>query len=185
VDVGPDQDAVEVAKARRSALEIALGDYDGKHADVLKELREELSPTAAVLRQCVRLAAHEDAVIAQGATWLLWSWMTSGSRLTPSIIGELAGMLSGFEDKWVLLHLVRCVPLMVVPMNHVEAYAEFLLRCCYGQLPFMRAWAMDSLHRLSLQHAQLEEQARAAMEAAAVDPAPSVRKRLRKILEGK
>ena len=174
-----------MANASKSALEVALEDYDGKHADVLKQLREEFSPTATVLRQCVRLAAHDDATIAQGATWLLWSWMTSGSRLTPRLIGELAGMLLGFEDKWVLLHLVRCVPLMVVPKEHVAAYAEFLQRCCGGQLPFMRAWAMDSLHRLSLQHEQFAEQSRVAMEAAAVDPAPSVRKRLQKILEGR
>jgi hypothetical protein len=173
-----------MATSRRSALEIALGDYDGKHADVLKELREQFSPTAPVLRQCVRLAAHDDAILAQGATWLLWSWLTSGSRLTPRAIGELAAMLSGFENKWVLLHLVRCVPRMVVPPEHASAYAEFLQRCCGGELPFLRAWAMDSLHRLSLQHGQLEGQSRAAMEAAAVDPAPSVRKRLRKILEG-
>ncbi|MFT4843606.1 MAG: hypothetical protein ACI8UD_002557 [Planctomycetota bacterium] len=91
---------------------------------------------------------------------------------------------SALENKWVLLHLVRCVPLMVVPSDHVAAYAQFLQRCCGGQLPFLRAWAVDSLHQLSLQHGQLEEQARATMEAAAVDPAPSVRKRLRKILEG-
>tara|TARA_R110002072_G_scaffold291959_1_gene460312 strand:+ start:4143 stop:4667 length:525 start_codon:yes stop_codon:yes gene_type:complete len=174
-----------MAKARRTALEIALGDYDGKHADVLKELREEFSPTAAVLRQCVKLAAHDDALIAQGATWLLWSWLTSGSRLTPRVIAELAQLLPGFEDKWVLLHLVRCVPLMDVPGQHAVAYAEFLQRCCGGQLPFLRAWAMDSLHRLALQHEQLEAQARAAMEAAADDPAPSVRKRLQKILQGK
>lgn len=174
-----------MAKARRSALEIALGDYDGKHADVLKELKQEFEPTAAVLRQCVRLAGHEDVLIGQGATWLLWSWMSSGARLTPRVIGELAGMLPGFDDKWVLLHLIRCVPLMKVPAEHVPAYAQFLERCCSGKLPFMRAWAMDSLHRMALAHEHLAERSRAAMEAAAVDPAPSVRKRLQKILEEK
>ena len=56
---------------RRSALEIALGEYDGKHAAVLKELKQAFSPTAAALRQCVRLAGHEDPLIAQGSTWLL------------------------------------------------------------------------------------------------------------------
>ena len=69
--------------------------------------------------------------------------MTSGARLTPRVITELAGMLPSFADNWVLLHLIRCVPLMEVPPEHVAAYAQFLQRCCSGKLPFMRAWAMD------------------------------------------
>jgi hypothetical protein len=35
--------------ARRSALEFALGGDDGKHAHVLKQLREEVFPAAVVL----------------------------------------------------------------------------------------------------------------------------------------
>ncbi len=169
----------------KSALELALLDYDGKHADILKELRDQFVPNASVLRQTVRLAGHDNVLIAQGATWLLWTWLTNGARLTPHIVAELAEVLPGLTDKWVLLHLVRCVPLVTVEAPHADAFARFLQRCCEGELPFLRAWAVDSLHRLSLDHAKFAAVARRRMEAAAVDPAPSVRKRLEKILQGR
>jgi len=105
--------------------------------------------------------------------------------LTPRVTAELAELLPNLEDKWVLLHLVRCVPLVTVTSEHVAAYANFLQRCGHCEMPFLRAWAIDSLHRLSLDHEALVQDARRVLEAAAVDPAPSVRKRLRKILQGR
>jgi len=169
----------------KPALEIALLDYDGKHADILGELRDQFAPKAAVLRQAVRLAGHNNVLIAQGATWLLWAWLKNGAKPTPRIVAELAEMLPRLTDKWVLLHLVRCVPLITVEAQHASALAKFLQRCCEGELPFLRAWAVDCLHRLSLDHAKFAAVARRAMEVAAVDPAPSVRKRLEKILQGR
>lgn len=168
-----------------SALETALLAYDGKQADLLKELRDEFVPTAAVLRQAVRLASHDNVFVAKGATWLLWTWLTNGAKPTPRIVVELAGQLPRLADMWVLLHVVRCVPLLVIEAKHAPAFARFLQRCCEGELPFLRAWAVDSLHRLSLDYAKFAAAARRAMEAAAIDPAPSVRKRLEKILQGR
>ena len=167
-----------------SALEDALGDYDGKHADVLKELRDEITPNAPVLRQAVKLALHDDERIAQGATWLLWAWLTGGAGLTPSTNSLLVASLARMQDKWVLLHVVRCLPLMTIPPSEAKPCVAFLQRCLAGKLPFLRAWAVDSLHRLALQHPCYADVSRQALEAGAEDPAPSVRKRVQKILLG-
>lgn len=167
-----------------SALEDALRDYDGKHADVLKELRDDVAPKAAVLRQAVKLALHGDAHIAQGATWLLWAWLTRGAQLTVSTNSLLVASLAQMQDKWVLLHVVRCLPLMTISSAETKPCLAFLQRCLAGELPFLRAWAVDSLHRLALEHEQHAGVARRALENCAEDPAPSVRKRVQKILRG-
>ena len=174
-----------MTRARKSALEVALADYDGRHHDVLKELVERLEPRATVLRQAVRLAAHEDQVIAQGATYLLWAWVSAGARTTPALVAELAAVLPDVKGKWSYLHVARCVAHLSVPAELAEVFATFLERCRRAELPFLRAWAIDSLHALSLQHDALLEAARAAMEDGQDDPAPSVKKRVQKILTGR
>jgi hypothetical protein len=166
-------------------LEAALQDYDGKHADILKELRDEFAPTAPVLRRALKLSAHDHVHIAQGATWLLWTWLTAGAKATPRLVAELAALLPRLDDKWVMLHVVRCVPLLVIAPQQAVAYMTFLQRCLAGELPFLRAWAVDSLHRLALEHDAFAGDARRAMEAGAIDPAPSVRKRVQKIMQGR
>ena len=168
-----------------SELATALADYDGKHADVLKELRDAFVPTVPVLRRAVQLAECDDVRIAQGATWLLWAWVTAGAKLSPRLLAELAERLPRLEDKWVLLHVVRCVPLLAIPAEHAPSVVVFLRRCFVGKLPFLRAWAVDSLHRLALQHPAFAADARHAMEVGMADPAPSVRKRITKILRGR
>lgn len=168
-----------------SELEGALEDYDGKHADVLKELRDEFVPNAAVLRRAVKLAAHDNVHIAQGASWLLWTWLTAGATATPRLVADIAAVLLRVQDKWVLLHLVRCVPLVTIAKVQAAEFVMFLQRCFVAELPFLRAWAVDSLHRLALQHEAFALDARRAMEAGAIDPAPSVRKRVQKIMQGR
>ena len=124
-------------------LEDALTDYDGKHTDVLEQLRDEFEPKAAVLRQAVRLSVHDDAKIAQGATWLLLAWVERGAQPTAKIVTELAERLPQLTDKWVLLHVARCVPLLPIAAAHVGAFAAFLERCRQHSLPFVRTWGLD------------------------------------------
>ncbi|MCK5942847.1 MAG: hypothetical protein KAI24_12800, partial [Planctomycetes bacterium] len=101
-----------MAPANRSEprLELLLEPYDGRHAEVLKEIAAAVAPTAATLRQAVRLAEHERTIIAQGATWLLWTWLSAGARCTPKLAAELVARLPHLDDKWVMLHVTRCLP---------------------------------------------------------------------------
>jgi len=173
-----------VTRARKSALEVALEDYDGRHNDVLKELVERLEPRPDVLRQAARLAVHAEERIAKGASYLLWSWVSAGARTTPALVRELAALLPRVEGKWSRLHVARCVPAFDVPEELVGAFAAFLETCRRAELPFLRAWAIDALHELSMRHASWADRARVAMEEGLDDPAPSVRKRVQKILAG-
>ena len=171
-----------MTRARKSPLEQALADYDGRHHDVLKELLRCWQPRVPVLRQAVRLAVHEDEHIAKGATYLLWAWVAAGARVTPALVVELAELLPDVHGKWSCLHLARCIPHLAVARQQAGQFATFLERCRCASLPFLRAWAIDALHALSLHHPALLRDASAALQDGLVDPAPSVRKRVAKIL---
>lgn len=162
-----------------------LADYDGKHVETLQELFRVYEPKAAVLRQCIELSTSERWQTALGATWIMFHWVKAGAKLTQKMVAAQAEQLPDVSNKWAQLHITRCVPQMEIGSEHAAAFGEFLDRCCRADMPFLRAWAMDSLHRLALVHDDCMPLARAAMEAAQDDPAASVRARLRRIMSGK
>lgn len=170
----------------KSALELALADYDGRHAEVLQQIVADVAPTAAVLRQAVRLTGcltgRGDAVVAKGASYVLWAWLTEGAKASPRVVADLADILPRLDDKWVMLHVVRCVPLVRVEARQAKAFAAMLQRASQREFPFLRAWSVDSMHKLSLEHPSLAADARRMMEAALDDEAPSVRKIVSRIL---
>lgn len=162
-----------------------LADYDGKHVETLQELLRAYEPKAAVMRQCIRLSTNERWQVALGATWLMYHWLKNGAALTKKLVAEQAELLPDVSNKWAQMHITRCVPLIEIHADQASAFAQFLERCCANQMPFLRAWGMDSLYRLALRHDECMPLARAAMEAAQEDPAASVRARLRRIMSGK
>ncbi|MFN3242456.1 MAG: hypothetical protein ACE37K_13210 [Planctomycetota bacterium] len=166
---------------RVSLLE-ELAAYDGRHADVLKEIAAACEPKAAMLRQAVTLSVHEDVTIAQGATWLLWTWLGRGATCADKQVEALVQRLPAMQDKWVMLHVARCLPGLKLSTAQVEASCAFLRRCYAGELPFLRAWAMDALYELAQRFGAAEPAAREVLEAAAEDPAKSVQARYRKIM---
>jgi len=162
-----------------------LADYDGKHVETLQELFHAYEPKAAVMRQCIRLSTSERWQSALGATWLMYHWLKNGASLTKKLIAEQAALLPDVTNKWAQMHITRCVPLIEIQQDQAAAFAQFLEGCCGNKMPFLRAWAMDSLYRLALRHDECMPLARARMEAAQDDPAASVRARLRRIMSGK
>lgn len=167
----------------RVSLQDELAAYDGKHADVLKEIAAAHEPKAAVLRQAVALSVHEDVTVAQGATWLLWTWLGQGAGCTARLVEALVERLPAMEDKWVMLHVARCLPALQLSPAQIDVCCAFLRRCYAGKLPFLRAWAMDALYELAQRYDEVEAAAREVLEAAAEDPAKSVQARYRKIMK--
>lgn len=169
----------------RQQLAAALAAYDGRHVDVLEELRDELRPDAAMLRAAVSLSCDDDVRVAQGASWLLQAWLERGARATPKLVAVLVAALPGVRDKWVRQHLSRCLPLVPLAEASVEAARDFLVHGCRHEQPFVRAWSIDSLHRLAHAHPGCAEPARRALEAGQHDAAASVRARVRNIQRGR
>jgi len=163
----------------------ALAEYDGTHKEPLEAILRTWEPTPALLGELVGLSAAEDANIAAGGTWLLRAWVERGVSLDPEHVSELAGQLAQITAPWARLHLCQTVRSLHIGAEDARLFGTFLEVCRSSERPFLRAWATDGLHHLSLLHPDHEPVARAALEAALTDPAASVRARARRILDGK
>ncbi len=165
-------------------LRLALAEYDGRHTESLEAIRDAGPPTAGTLRAAIDLGADPDQRLAAAATWLLRAWAEAEVRLAPSQVARLARTLPSISGAWARLHVCQTVRSIRVPVAEAEAFADFLEACRVERQPFLRAWAVDGLHRLALQHPRFEPRARVALEEASEDPAASVRARVRRIQRG-
>ena len=160
-------------------LEQALARFDGKTTAVLSEIRAAHRDRPAFLTALIRLAAHEDSPISDGATWLIKDLLDDGVRLTQAQTEDLVGQLPAVTSWSAQLHLCQCVRHLDPPAAQESVWADWLSGLLISERPFLRAWSMDGLQHLAARDSRLEARAAAALEAAENDPAASVRARAR------
>ena len=163
-----------------NTLEAALKSYDGKAASILSEIRAKFGGQSAFLPELVRLAAHEDAHVSDGATWLIKDLLEDGVRLTPSQTEDLIGHLDAMSSWQAQLHICQSVRYLEASAPLADVCADWLTPLLRSDRPFLRAWSMDALQHLALRSATLAGRAEAALNAAEQDPAASVRARARR-----
>ncbi|QDV06274.1 hypothetical protein Poly30_17820 [Planctomycetes bacterium Poly30] len=143
------------------------------------------------------IAGCGDPEFSVPASWLLLRHARSGRAIPAASVERLArrGLdadpherdpheRAPYENDPVdaRLHLAQLIQHLEIPATCAKPLAEFLTNGCQSEHAFLRAWAMDGLYRLSLQHPRYEEPARRALEAGADDPKASVRARARRIV---
>jgi len=163
----------------------ALADYDGTRKEPLETILRTEEPTPALLGELVELSAAEDANVGAGATWLLRAWLESGVPIPADAVSSLAERLPEIGAQWARLHVCQSVRSLDIGPAEAPLFAAFLQDCRASDRPFLRAWATDGLYHLSRGHPAFQDSATAALEAALIDPAASVRARARRILDGK
>ena len=127
------------------------------------------------------IAGCSDPTLSVPATWLLLQHARKGSAI-PALSVErlvLGGLDAGPND--ARLHIAQLIQHIEVPKRCAKKLAEFLIQGCDSDHAFLRAWAMDGLYRLGLQHASFRELADEALERAASDPKASVKARARRL----
>lgn len=164
---------------RMKTLEEALGRYDGKATDVLAEIRATFGSQETLLSELVPLAAHKDAMISDGATWLIKALLGDGGRLTGSETEALLGRLDAITSWQAQLHICQSVGHLAVPTHLARTSADWFEALLKNNRPFLRAWSMDALQELASQDVEMAGRAAAALQAAEQDPAASVRARAR------
>lgn len=162
------------------SLEDALEGFDGKTTDVLGQIRAAHGDEPAFLTALVRLAAHGNARIADGATWLIKDLLGDGIRLSAEQTQELTGRLTAISSWQAQLHLCQCAGHVAPPEAQAFAWADWLSALLAGKRPFLRAWSMDALQHLAARTPDLRARAAAALDDAENDPAASVRARARR-----
>ena len=163
-----------------NTLEAALKSYDGKATGILSEIRASFGGRPAFLAELVRLAAHDDAPVSDGATWLIKNLLEDGVRLTRSQTEDLVGRLKAMSSWQAQLHICQSVRYLEASAPLADACADWLTPLLQSDRPFLRAWSMDALHHLAVRSANLAGRAEAALDAAEQDPAASVRARARR-----
>ena len=160
-------------------LEKALARYDGKATDALAEIRAAFGDRRTFLSELISLATHEEATVADGATWLIKAQLDDGARLTSAETEALLGHLSAITSWQAQLHICQSVRHFDVPAHLANSCADWFEALLTIDRPFLRAWSMDALQQLARRDAELTERAETALAAAEQDPAASVRARAR------
>jgi len=166
-------------------LEQALARYDGKATDALAEICAAFGDQRTFLSELASLAAHEEAAISDGATWLIKAQLEDGARLTSAETEALLGHLDAITSWQAQLHICQSVRHLDVPTPLVNSCADWFEALLKSDRPFLRAWSMDALQELAQRDTELAERAEAALAAVEQDPAASVRARARRWKERK
>ncbi len=181
VEAVRDPNAEPKARETMKALYEALRDFDGKAMTILSEARATLGGRPSFLSDLVRLAAHDEANVSAGATWLIKDHLETGGHLTRAQTKALIGGLDAMSFWQSQLHVCQSVQYLKPSAEEARACADWLTPLLQSERPFLRAWSMDALQHLALRNAGLAARAEAALNEADADPAASVRARARNL----
>lgn len=163
-----------------TSLEESLRAYDGKSTAVLESILGAGAPDAAELREAVALCGSAEPHVAAGASWLLRAWAEAeGVSVGAPLVRRLAVVLPQIEDHWARQHVCQALRSLRVPRPVAEEFAAFVRACVASERPFLRAWAVDGMVRLSAAHSDYRLEAEGMVAAALGDPKASVRARAR------
>lgn len=163
------------------AIEAALKTFDGKAITILSEIRAEFGDRRNFRSELVRLAAHDEANVSVGATWLIKDLVENGVRLTRAQTDDLMGQLDAVSSWAAQLHICQSVQHFDMSEQSRNTCADWLEPLLRSDRPFLRAWSMDALQHLARRSTQLAGRAEAALKAAEQDPSASVRARARNV----
>ena len=97
------------ARETMNALHEALKDFDGKAMTILSEARAALGGRPSFLSDLVRLAAHDEANVSAGATWLIKDHLENDGHLTRAQTKSLIGGLDAMSSWQSHLHVCQSV----------------------------------------------------------------------------
>lgn len=162
-------------------LRESLAEFDGRALTLLGEAEAQFGGDPDYVDALIVLAADRGGAISAGATWLLKSALEKGRTLSVPQVQRLCGQLTSLTAWDAQLHICQCLANITVPADCGDALAEWLIPLLGHKRPFVRAWALDGLYRLSAQHQEHREAFDDAIADAEQDSAASVRARARNL----
>lgn len=162
-------------------LKTALDRYDGKDIGLLGRIEAEFGEDREYLAALVELLPSTDPNVENGATWLIKDRLERGGILSEARTEQLAGAAAALRDWQAQLHLAQMIRHLRPSQPASKLLAVEMKGFLSHERPLLRAWALDALVSLSSKLPELAPQAAVALNAAAADPAPSVRARARQL----
>ena len=170
-------------------LQSSLLAWNGKSADDIGQIFQSHKSAKEFTDNLLQLIAGSELVNAQdvqnvqiGATWLLKAWLEEGGTLslkqTNSIYRQLAQLMH-WESR---LHILQSLPFLKISKSNKSRLETFLRECLVDSNKFVRAWTYNGWYLLAQQHPEFQEEVEKFLEMALRDEAPSVKARIRNLL---
>lgn len=161
--------------------------YDGRAVSMLGEIEADFGGEADYVNRLIALAAHQQAEVSSGATWLIKaalikSALERGQPLSAPQTRKLCAHIPDITAWQAQLHICQSAGYLTIAQEDAAAIARWLKPLLTHDRPFLRAWSVDALCRIAAHHSKYAPAAREAVAAAGEDPAASVRARARKLV---
>ena len=153
--------------------------WDGKSSADIEAIYRRYRDDASF--PCELVECCRDAGLQKGASWMLKRCFEDGRGPSADAIAVLLERLAELEHWESKLHLLQCLPQIRIEKAAAAAVEAFLRDCLGHDNKFVRAWAYGGFIELSRQYPRYRREAKALLEVAQRDEAPSVRARIRNI----
>ncbi len=167
----------------KATVDRALAEYDGVQVRSLRPIVSIIAPPTDVMAHIIARCRDEDPRIQSGASWLIKTFLESGTRLSPSQVQALVATYADTESWDACLHHCQAMRWMDIPQEALPTVGDFLGRCLSVPEAGVRAWACDALFQVTRSDPTLLASTAAVLQDAVDDPAPSVRARAKALLK--
>jgi len=164
-----------------TTLSEEIGCWDGKSTAALQSAYERYSAEGDFVATI--LAQMTDADSQRAATWLLKKHLEEGNSLSAGDCRAILGRLFTQEHWESKLHILQSLPHLDILEEDGVGLEKFLDACVKSDNKFVRAWAYNGFHELSLRFPRYREKVDDMLARAGESEAASVRARIRNILK--
>ncbi len=163
------------------SIEQEVADWDGKSADVIRQMYQSYHKQADFSDSIVRLLSKIRCQ--KGATWLLKAYVESGNQLEQEQIKVISGLLPKLEHWETKLHILQSLPFITIDKAARINIETFLRESITDYNKFVRAWAYNGFYELAKQYPEYQVEVTQFFEMAMRDEAASVKARIRNIMK--
>ncbi|WP_377192932.1 hypothetical protein [Ruegeria meonggei] len=168
----------KVSMATVDDLRNELTGYDGRDPSVLSEIAARHEDQPWFLSSLADLVPDEEAVVSEGATWIIKAMVEKGHDFLPQDVERLVVGLDEVTAWQAQLHICQSLVHMSVPQKVEPILKQWLNSLLDAPRPFVRAWAVDAMCRLCDKHSDRWT----LLELMSEDKAASVRSRVRNLM---
>jgi len=159
-----------------------LESWDGVHVQYLKDIYESQRDHRDFFSHLMELyLAHPQ--YQKAITWLIKYHHEKGQTVDQEIVSTLYLLSNEVNDWETKLHLLQIMPDIFIPRDAYPQVEAFVRKCLEGSKPFVRAWAYQGLYEIAQYTPELIPELKNLCEYALEEESPSVKARVRKILE--
>ena len=165
------------------SIKTELSVWDGKTVKTIERIYDKYKNKDIFVSSITELLQQE--AFQKGASWLLKKHLEAGASIKQKYVNRIFHRLNEMTHWETKLHILQSLKYMPVEEAEKKAVEFFLRDCLASTNKFVRAWAYNGFYLLSSQYPEYSEETWQFFEMAMKDEAPSVKARVRKLIDKK